>query len=142
MRISESRIRQIIREEAVQALREASDPRLDSKDIDQPVYKLISGLSAAGVEDVYPEAGELRSELMRMKRDFDQGMAIIRPVQSGGQDEFDVFLSYTSRDPINFAPIPRRVFKLAGISLDTGGGLSSAGAQRRGMSGFGESRRR
>ena len=60
MRISESRIRQIIREEAKKALREASDPRLDSKDIDQPVHKLISGLSAAGVEDVYPEAGELR----------------------------------------------------------------------------------
>lgn len=145
MRITESRIRQIIREEARRVLREEYDPRLESKDIDTSVHTIIDMLGGlllgseerrAEIEEIYPEAGALRKELQRLQRDFDQGTAIVRPSESGSPDEFDIFLSYTSSEPINKEPIPRRLFGKMGISLDTKGRLSSAGARMRGISGY------
>ena len=134
MRLSESRFRQIIKEEARRFLREGGDPRIDDhQDNDIAVWKLIDALGNPGAEDIYPEAGELRREIQKRKGDFDDGLAVIRPSRKG--EGLDIFFSPLGNvDPINRTPMPGKILNFAGTFYRKG--LDSAGARRRHISGY------
>jgi hypothetical protein len=134
MRITESRIRQIIREEAQRVLREGGDPRLkETEDNDIAAWKLRTALRNPRAEEHYPEARELASFIDDHMSDFDDEMAVIRPSKEE-PDHFDIFLSPFGRDPINTTPVPSKILAIAGQPYSRG--ISSAGARRRHMRGF------
>ena len=138
MRITESQIRRIIREEASRILREANDPRLDrySKEADVPAHQIASGLRAAAVIELIGEeaAADLRQKMFDKKGDFDDGMAVIRQSKRG--DGYDIFLNHMEPDPINDEPLPTGIFGKMGILLGKGQWIGSFGARRRHVSGY------
>ena len=139
MRITESQIRRIIREEASRILREGYyDPRLDryKNESDVSAHQIASGLHAAAVIELIGEeaAADLRQKMFDLKGDFDDGMAVIRRSRQG--DGYDIFLNHMAPDPINDEPLPTGIFGKMGISLGMGQGISSAAARRRHVSGY------
>ena len=114
-------------------LREGRRFLREGKEADINALKLRDGLGASGMEDVYSDAPTLKKEIEKLKRDFDEGMAVVRPSKSG--DGYDIFLSHTSSDPVNKTPIPGKAFGKAGIQLDLvePEQMSSSSKARRGM---------
>jgi len=114
-------------------LREGRRFLREGKEADINALKLRDGLGASGMEDVYPDAPTLKKEIEKLKRDFDEGMAVVKPSKSG--DGYDIYLSHTSTDPVNKTPIPEKVFGKAGVELNLTEPekMSSASKARRGM---------
>lgn len=141
MRITESALRRIVREEIVgqavregrMSLREGRRLMNEEKQADINVLQFGKGLGADGMNDIYPDAPVLKKEIERLKRDFDEGMAVVKQSKSG--DGYDMFLSHTGTDPVNKSPIPGKAFGKAGIQLDLREPeqMSSAAKARRNM---------
>jgi len=141
MRITEDALRRIIKEEIVDmgvrhgrmTLQEGRRILREAKQADINVLQFGKGLGADGMEDIYSDAATLKKEIEKLKRDFDEGMAVVRPSKSG--DGYDIFLSHTSSDPVNKTPIPGKAFGKAGIQLDLvePEQMSSSSKARRGM---------
>lgn len=141
MRITESGLRRIIREEIVRdsvrsghmTLWEARRLLREEKQSDINVLQFGRGLGAQGMVDIYPGAPDLQKKIAASKGDFDEGMAVIKKSKRG--DGYDMFLSHTSTDPVNDSPIPESVFGKAGTPLDMQEPeqMSSAAKARRNM---------
>ena len=142
MRLSESSLRRIVREEIVREsvrsgrmtlregrrfLREASSEV--ETDINAGAFE--KGLGADAVKEIYPQAAELKKAMSNAQ--FTDGMAVVKPSKKG--DGYDVFESYNSSEPLNKTPIPRSAFGKAGIMLGDmkTDSLSQQGRTRRGM---------
>lgn len=137
MRISESRIRQIIREEARKVMNEGFNDGPDRTSQDVSLFKLMDALrygnkfaDGTSLEEVYPEAKSLLKKLESQKRDFDDGEAVIAPSKRG--EGLDIFYSPAMMsDPVNDAPMPYKVLNFMGTYYNRGEGYSSREKDRR-----------